>query len=320
MGKNSYKNYNERDRGLFSHLGGAYYSQQLHSGSYPLAPTPAYPLPPSHQAYPPPPGYPSLGYTPLPPHAAYPPPYPPPSGYPPSTYPPPAPAPYPHPTAGHHHGGHGMGMGPMVAGGLTAAAAAYGAHHLSHGHMGYHGGYHHGKFKHGKFGKHWKHGLMDLKIRSLLAQQKLLRVLDDPNEWPNGTAEVQKEEFLEAATGIIIFNLFDAIIKQVDKEETPAKIWKKEVKNAIKYGRTEITLEEVIFALKSKDLEMKMEKHNGSHGELNLSRGRPNHKKPWHKKGRSSSRSSSKDHCSGKPKFQTRSLKDLNGCYHCGKT
>lgn len=65
------------------------------------------------------------------------------------------------------------------------------------------------------------------KIRSLLAQQKLLRVLEEPIEWPEGTTKIQQEEYLETATGIIIFNLSDAIIRLVDKEETPAKIWRK---------------------------------------------------------------------------------------------
>ena len=206
------------------------------------------------------------------------------------------------------------------------------------------------------------------KIRSLLSQQKLLRVLEDPVEWPENTTKIQQEELLETATGLIIFNLSDAIIRLIDKEETPAKIWKKleeqfqqksltnkiylkerifgfkmshaksleenldeflrlhielansgenealsdenqaiiilnslpesyrEVKTAIKYGRTEITLEEVISALKSKDLEMKTKKLGASNGEINLSRGRSSHKKPWHNRGRSQSRGHQKGH------------------------
>uniref|UniRef100_A0A803Q1I6 Retrovirus-related Pol polyprotein from transposon TNT 1-94 n=1 Tax=Cannabis sativa TaxID=3483 RepID=A0A803Q1I6_CANSA len=47
----------------------------------------------------------------------------------------------------------------------------------------------------------------------------------------------------------------------------------RKVKNAIKYCKIEITLEEVISALKSKDLEIKSEKHGGSNEEVNFSRG-----------------------------------------------
>ncbi|KAM6561146.1 uncharacterized protein LOC115695027 [Cannabis sativa] len=65
------------------------------------------------------------------------------------------------------------------------------------------------------------------KIKSLLAQQKLLRVLNDPIEWPEGTTKIQQEEYLETTTGIMIFNLSDAIIRLIDKEKTPAQIWKK---------------------------------------------------------------------------------------------
>ena len=65
------------------------------------------------------------------------------------------------------------------------------------------------------------------KIRALLAHNKLLRVLSEPIEWPENTSKSTQEELLETATGLIIFNLSDAIIRLVDKEDTPAKIWKK---------------------------------------------------------------------------------------------
>ena len=48
----------------------------------------------------------------------------------------------------------------------------------------------------------------------------------------------------------------------------------KEVKYAIKYGRTSITLEEVISTLKSRDLEIKTEKGESSSGENHFARGR----------------------------------------------
>ena len=230
------------------------------------------------------------------------------------------------------------------------------------------------------------------KIRSLLAQQKLLRVLEDPIEWPDNTSKVQQEELLETATGIIIFNLSDAIIRLVDKEETPAKMWKKleeqfqqksltnkiylkerifgfkmshtktldqnldeflrmhielansgenealsdenqaiiilnslpesyrEVKTAIKYGRTSITLEEVISALKSKDLEMKSEKTNSGNGEMNLSRGRSSHKKSFQNRGRSTSSNHHRSSNKGKSRSPSRDSGDTTGCFYCGKS
>ena len=97
----------------------------------------------------------------------------------------------------------------------------------------------------------------------------------------------------------------------------------REVKTAIKYGRTSITLEEVISALKSKDLEMKTEKGGSSSGELNLSRGRPTQRKPWHGRGRSQSRSHSRGPSKGYNNIRGRSTskgpQDTEGCYNCGK-
>ncbi|XP_062119233.1 uncharacterized protein LOC133832981 [Humulus lupulus] len=130
------------------------------------------------------------------------------------------------------------------------------------------------------------------KIKGMLASQKLLRVLEDPISWPEGTTKDQKEEMLESAIGIMLFHLSDSIIRMLsssksleqnldeflrmnielansgegealsDENQTiiilnslPESF--KEVKSAIKYGCTSITLEEVISALKSKDLEFK---------------------------------------------------------------
>ena len=170
------------------------------------------------------------------------------------------------------------------------------------------------------------------KIIALLAQQKLLKAIEDPIVWPDNFSKDQQQDLLETATGAIIFHFSDSIIRLIDKEDTPAKIWKKldelfqvksltnkiylkerlfgyrmntskpldhnldeflkmtielansreneelsyenkaiiilnslpdsfkEVKTAIKYGRTSITLEEVIAPLRSKELELKNEK------------------------------------------------------------
>lgn len=65
------------------------------------------------------------------------------------------------------------------------------------------------------------------KVKGLLVQQKLLNDLDDPLTLPDDYTEDQKQELLETTTGIIILHLIDAIICFVDKEDTPAKIWKR---------------------------------------------------------------------------------------------
>ena len=65
------------------------------------------------------------------------------------------------------------------------------------------------------------------KIRALLAQQKLLKALEDSIVWPSKFSEDQKNDLLETAIGTIIFHLSDSIIRLVDKEESPAQIWKK---------------------------------------------------------------------------------------------
>uniref|UniRef100_A0A803PZY6 CCHC-type domain-containing protein n=1 Tax=Cannabis sativa TaxID=3483 RepID=A0A803PZY6_CANSA len=94
----------------------------------------------------------------------------------------------------------------------------------------------------------------------------------------------------------------------------------RKVKTTIKYGRTEITLEEVISALISKDLELKVEKLGHSNGDVNLSSGRPTQKKSWQNRGRSTSRGSHKrNNHHSKGRSNSKGTKDPNGCYHCGK-
>ena len=62
------------------------------------------------------------------------------------------------------------------------------------------------------------------KIKALLAQQRLLKAIEDPIIWPEGTTEDQKNEILETATGTLIFHLSDSIIRQIDSDDTPTKI------------------------------------------------------------------------------------------------
>ena len=189
------------------------------------------------------------------------------------------------------------------------------------------------------------------KIKALLAQQRLLKAIEDPIIWPEGTTEDQKNEILETATGTLIFHLSDSIIRQIDSDDTPAKIWKrlddlfqvksltnkiflkerlfgfkmnssksldenldefrkltielansgekesmsdenqaiiilnsltdtyKEVKSAIKYGRTQITLDEVVSALRSKEFEIKSEKALSSGAEAHYGQDKGQNKK-----------------------------------------
>ena len=88
----------------------------------------------------------------------------------------------------------------------------------------------------------------------------------------------------------------------------------KEVKTAIKYGRTSITLEEVISALKSKDLELKNERAAPVGGENYFARGR-NHQRNGsnHTRPRSSSRNRGRSSSKGPSGTRNRN------CNFCGK-
>lgn len=83
----------------------------------------------------------------------------------------------------------------------------------------------------------------------------------------------------------------------------------KEVKTAIKYGRTSITLEEVISALKSKDLEIRAEKASSSNGENHTARRRPNQRSQSRENGKGRNRSSSRG--------PSESQKETQKCHHC---
>lgn len=59
------------------------------------------------------------------------------------------------------------------------------------------------------------------KLKGLLAQQKLLKALEDPLTFSDDYLEDQKQELLEMAMSSMILHLSDAIIFLIDKEETP---------------------------------------------------------------------------------------------------
>ena len=86
----------------------------------------------------------------------------------------------------------------------------------------------------------------------------------------------------------------------------------KEGKSAIKYGRTSITLEEVVSALRSKELELKTEKSSSSNGESYYARGRSSQRGPnYNNHGRSNSKN--------KGRSSSRGPNSGRKCYHCGK-
>ena len=68
---------------------------------------------------------------------------------------------------------------------------------------------------------------MEDKDQGILAQQKLLHALEESPKWPDDWSEDQKQELLEMETSIIILHLSDVVIRMIDKEDTPAKIWNK---------------------------------------------------------------------------------------------
>ena len=86
----------------------------------------------------------------------------------------------------------------------------------------------------------------------------------------------------------------------------------KDVKAAIKYGRSSLSLEECISALKSKDLELKIERKDG--GENLFARGRPpvkNNNQNSKYKGRSKT--------PNRNRSQSRNRSGSKKCYFCGK-
>lgn len=90
-----------------------------------------------------------------------------------------------------------------------------------------------------------------MKIRALIAQQHLFKAIEDPIVWPEGTTEEQKSKVLETATETFIFHLSDSKIRQVDRENTSAKIWKKlDELFQVKSWTNKIFLKEQLFGYK----------------------------------------------------------------------
>lgn len=84
----------------------------------------------------------------------------------------------------------------------------------------------------------------------------------------------------------------------------------KEVKSTIKYERTSITLEEVLSALRLRDLELKTERQSTSSGENYLFRGR-SHQRNNNQRGKSNSKF--------RGRSSLRGANESKKCYHYGK-
>ncbi|TXG73199.1 hypothetical protein EZV62_001778 [Acer yangbiense] len=149
------------------------------------------------------------------------------------------------------------------------------------------------KFEIDKFDGTGDFGIWRRKVKALLSQQKILKAIEGPDKLPDSLNDEHKSDMLEMALGTIILNLSDNVLREVNEETAAygkitielANVGEKEklsdeneviillnslprsfkdVKAAIKYGRTSLSLEECIFALKSKELELKIErKDNG---------------------------------------------------------
>ncbi|TXG49068.1 hypothetical protein EZV62_024943 [Acer yangbiense] len=192
------------------------------------------------------------------------------------------------------------------------------------------------KFEIDRFDGTGDFGIWRRKVKAILSQQKILKAIEGSDKLPATLNEEQKNDMFEMALGTIILNLSDNVLKLFsfkmdaskglgqnldefkkmtielantgDKEklsdENEAIILLntllesfKDVKAAIKYGRTSLSLEECISALKSKELELKIEKkdssenlfvrgrqpvRNGNNSNPNLSKGKGRSKTPQH--------------------------------------
>ncbi|KAL2534001.1 DNA polymerase zeta catalytic subunit-like [Abeliophyllum distichum] len=95
----------------------------------------------------------------------------------------------------------------------------------------------------------------------------------------------------------------------------------KEVKNAIKYGRDTLTPEIVIDSLRSKEMEMKAEKHDKKSGEIHMMRSRTQFRQTsspdYQSSGESSNNGGKKK---GKSWSRSKSRVNAKKCYGCGNT
>ncbi|TXG63617.1 hypothetical protein EZV62_010611 [Acer yangbiense] len=121
-------------------------------------------------------------------------------------------------------------------------------------------------------------------LKSLLEKRKkILKAIEGPEKLPDTLTVEQKDDLLEMALGQnldefkkMTIELANARDNEKLSDENEAIILLnslesfKDVKDAIKYGMSSLTLEECISALKSKDLELKIERKMGVEDHVNM--------------------------------------------------
>lgn len=97
------------------------------------------------------------------------------------------------------------------------------------------------------------------KMKAVLVHQKCAKALETDKEWLSMVTDSQKQEVLETAFSLLILNLADNVLRQVDEEDTAAKVWLKlESLYMNKSLSNKIYLKEQLFGFKmdsSKNLE-----------------------------------------------------------------
>ena len=81
------------------------------------------------------------------------------------------------------------------------------------------------KFKVEKFDGHNSFSLWRIKMRALLRQQGLAKILD--GEVPSTSSTEERKELEEKAHSIILLSLSDGVLREVTDEETAVGLWKK---------------------------------------------------------------------------------------------
>ena len=65
------------------------------------------------------------------------------------------------------------------------------------------------------------------KIKVVLVQQKYVKAIGDPSDFPEMMKSSDKHDILETAYSLLILNLADNVLRQIDEEDTALKVWNK---------------------------------------------------------------------------------------------
>ncbi|KAL5556552.1 hypothetical protein UlMin_038788 [Ulmus minor] len=164
------------------------------------------------------------------------------------------------------------------------------------------------RFEIEKFNGKGDFGMWRKKMRDILVQQKCAKAFGGETDLPNLLSAEEKQDLIKTSYITIVLNLADIVLRQVNDEDIAAKIWIKleslymtkslsgkiylkeqlfgfkmdqskslednlDLKAAIKYGRDLLTLEDVVGALRSREMEMRSKKRASNGKGLNV-RGR----------------------------------------------